>query len=170
MDNQEQVNASIPVGKPRTGASPESGIDLQQLAELIRNRWPSLNSEAMPGLMTQSLWVGPGIIFDTRDDTANSAFVIWGLDRLEELRLCFTLSKYGSPESGSYGYHICTMEQPRGVFGRGKTRAEAIANALILRLLQCAPATVATNQKQEPNPTPANKESTSQKEVTGGSL
>lgn len=109
---------------------------LERLAEKINGKWPALNASAYDLGISFDITLdsvnpdnGPSIYRQgwdlSRNDLGSSFWIIWCLDRLEELGL--------NPQLvvTTDGYMVrCRF----GVIGQAPTRAEALALALLQKL------------------------------------
>lgn len=99
---------------------------LEELAAKINKKWTNYSAFVDDNELVVSDWKAErNIRFSPVDEDAyNSRFIIWGLDRLEEL---------GGPaymfKNVIGTYTVCDPATP--VSYAGKTRAEAVANALL---------------------------------------
>ncbi len=103
-------------------------MDLEELARLINERWPSTESEAPAVLDPLGRWLRfEDIYYQPRcSDMDNAEWLVWCLDRLEEFGIEPEMRKWHT------GYAIGDFNDR--LRWRGATRAEAVTNALYSKL------------------------------------
>lgn len=154
MDNQKQAGkASISVGSQSPGTSPESGLDLQKLAELIRGNRPDLvvSVSSIPSLIVSrpSNYVLCEF-FPEWEDPIQGGFIVWGLYLLWDMGHRVALGQGFAVDGGKISLTWCIHDLSGCLVGTEdhNTAALAVAHALVLALSTA-------DQKQEPIYDPA---------------
>jgi len=114
---------------------------LEQLAEAINKRWNEYRAFVDDDELVVADWKDDrNIRFSPVDqDSYNSRFIIWGLDRLEELGWFPELrpTYEDEPDEPKYTCFIRKVDDSWGytnLYPKADTRAEAVARALLAAL------------------------------------
>jgi mRNA-degrading endonuclease YafQ of YafQ-DinJ toxin-antitoxin module len=109
-------------------------MNLQKLAEKINERWDGLNAKAVtfPGMKSPAILCHElGSYCVNTEDAQSAHWIIWCLDRLEELgREPELYSRYVGYRDRHIEYEVILVNPVRSGMYKAKTRAEAVTLAL----------------------------------------